>query len=236
MKICAYHGNLYFTEFQNHAYEMISKGFDTILFPISETDATFNLSTFQKFVEHTDSIGMNTMACFWGLYAGEAIRRNMSVEEWMEKVLSIGIRNILIDEPRIFQLDIDDFIDYNLKVNLYCVLADDVFAQLSDEHIKSFPVKMLGVSCYHWTDDWCKIYNRTKSICERLKSLRPDDCFIFIQGFDIKKDREFVPLVVKNEAIKLGIENFGFWSFRANEATGVHKSDDPELIWRLFNL
>lgn len=228
-KIVAYHGNLFFSEFTEHVNEIKERGFDTILFCISETDLFYNMDIFQEFVEYSLSQALACWATYWGLSAGEAICKEGDVEKWLYQVRSIGINDIMIDEPKISE-DISRFIDFPFCEYHLC-LTDDSFHKMSNDEIKNMPVKSLGVSCYHWVTDWMKIMLRTEVIACRLISLRPDDNFIFIQGFDLQYGMEKLPMVVKDVCEWVGIKDFGFWSFRATAATGTKRSVNHAAIW-----
>lgn len=230
MKIVSYHSNLYLPEFKHHVSEIKEKGFDTILFCITETDMLYNLVIFEEFRQHAESRGLKTWATFWGLTAGEAICKECDVYKWLGKVIDIGFENVMIDEPKIGDSIHYIFFEKYKNINFHLCAADDTFGQMSDEEIKEMPVKSIGVSCYHWVKDWTKIYDRTEAISKRLYDLRPDDNFVFLQGFDLPEGYEHMPIICKDICTSNGIVNFGFWSFRAT-ITGTKRSANPELIW-----
>lgn len=229
MTICAYHSNLYFDTFQEHVAEMKSKGFDTILFTITETDLLFNLETFQEFRVYAESQGMETWATFWGLTAGEAICKECNIKKWICAVKGIGFNDVMIDEPKKLS-DIKAFTDHT-GFNFHLCLCDLTFNSLTDKEIINIPVKSIGVSCYHWTTNWYKIKQRSKMIAQRLVLLKPNNNFIFIQGFDILKGMEQLPLVVKQVCEVSGIKDFAFWSFKCTAATASKRPVNHKQIW-----
>lgn len=232
--IVAYHGNLYFDTFVQHVQEIKAKGFNTILFCITETDLRFNLETFQEFREHAQKEGLKCWATFWGLTAGEAITtfddKEDAINKWLIAVKNIGFHNIFIDEPKTLK-DIYFFTDNDL-FDFHLCLTDDGFNKMSDQQIKELPVKSVGVSCYHWIRDWLKIAVRTEIIALRLHKLRPENNFLFIQGFDIPEGMEELPTKVKAIAQVNYINDFGFWSFRCTAATACKRPVNYKSIWK----
>lgn len=229
MRVCSYFGNLYFDAFQLHVEEMKDRGFDTLLLCITETDLLYNLQIFEEFVSYAKKNGMGVWATFWGLTAGEAIIKEGNIEKWLYAVKSIGISEVMIDEPKtkadIYKFTDNDFLNYHL------CLTDDTFWNWSDEDIRVLPVKSLGVSCYHWVTNWGKITTRTAAICKRLLKVRPHDHFIFIQGFDIAEGQELLPQIVKEVAEVTGVNDFGFWGFRCAAATASKRPVNYKSIW-----
>jgi hypothetical protein len=234
MQICSYFGNLYVDALKEHVKEIKAKGFDTILFCITETDMLYNLETFQEFRVIAEIEGMKTWATYWGLFAGEAICKTCDFQDWVDEVSAIGFKNVMIDEPKI-KYDWDGFIAKNKKTSFHLCLSDDQFNKMSDEEIIDMPVKSIGVSNYHWTKDWMKITSRSEAIAKRLNKLRPDDNFVFIQGFDIPEGFETMPLIVKDICDYCGIVNYGFWSFRATQATSSKRPVNHKNIWDSIN-
>lgn len=238
MYLVAYHSNLYFDAFKLHVEEIKSKGFDTVLFCITETDLLYNLETFHEFRVYAESQELNCWATFWGLFAGEAIisdrlKTYTLMSEWSLEIFKIGFRHIMIDEAK----DLS-FVKYwtCLKMfDFHLCLTNDTFNKLSDEEIINLPVKSLGVSNYHWVKDWQKITIRSQRIAARLNRLRPDDNFVFLQGFDIPDGWELIPVVVKEVCEINGIKNFGFWSFRATEGTASKRPVNHKYIWKSIN-
>ena len=232
----AYHSNLYFPEFKNHVQEMKDHGFDTILFCITETDLLYNLIIFKEFREYAQSQGMQCWADYWGFNGvGEAIQRKVSIGYfgWLDEVISVGFNHFMVDEPKENVMEI--FHDLNslyANQNFHLCLSDDIFNSLADEEIKNMPVASIGVSCYMLGHaHHMKHYKRTHDIAARLSDLRPDNNFVFIQGFDLPAGFEDLPMDVKEICESYGITNFGFWAFRANCATGTKRPTNPELIW-----
>lgn len=241
MNLVAYHSNLYFDAFKEHVKEIKAKGFDTVLFCISETDLLYNLKTFEEFRIYAESEGLVTWATFWGLWAGEAVNtienKIEGLHNWVQQVQKISFRNIMIDEPK----DVDIYeLCYGLlpylNINFHLCLTDDTFNKMSDCEISEMPVSSVGVSCYHLGHrDWHKVYTRTEAITKRLHSLRPLDNFIFIQAFDISEGMENIPIAVKEIAESNGIENFCVWSFRATCATSSKRPFNHKLVWGNIN-
>ncbi len=248
MKICSYHSNLYFDSFCQHVAEMKAKGFDVILFCITETDMRFNMEIFTEFKTYAEGEGLECWATFWGLFAGEAVctaneigEKKIYLSRWLEKVINIGFNHIFIDEPK--QASLNEIIhilpgfnnnqqaEGGKEVNFHLCLSDETFNELPDDKIKRLPFKSVGVSCYHWVKDWIKICDRTEAITKRLHLLRPADNFIFLQGFDIPAGWEDIPMMVKEIAEVYGIVNFGFWSFRSTAATGSKRPVNHEKVW-----
>lgn len=229
-KIIAYHGNLFFPEFISHVNEIKERGFDTILFCISETDMLYNMDIFEDFVEYSKFQSLSCWATYWGLTAGEAVCKDCDIEKWLYSVKAIGINDIMIDEPKSIE-NIILFTQFQFCEYHLC-LSDNTFNGMVGDTIRNIQVKSIGVSCYHWVTDWIKIIFRTEAIACRLFELRPTDNFIFVQGFDLKNGWEEVPMVVKAICEEIGIKNFGFWSFRATAATGTKRSENHSIIWR----
>jgi hypothetical protein len=233
--ICSYFGNLFFPEFINHVAEIKAKGFDTILFAITETDILYNLGTFKEFRQYAESEGLNCWATYWGLTAGEAIAVEKDIDKWLNAIWEIGFFHVMIDEPN-EPADIWKFIMHSYRFRFHLCLTDDSFCKMSDEEIKAMPVRSLGLSCYHLGHrDWNKVLARTDEWTARLQNLRPFDNFVFIQAFDIPEGMEQLPKVVKEIAISNGIENFGVWSFRATAGTSSKRPANHEHVWKLLN-
>ncbi|GEO08761.1 hypothetical protein [Segetibacter aerophilus] len=230
MKLISYHSNLYLDTFKEHVEEIKAKGFDTVLFCITETDLFFNLGTFKELREYAEGEGLKTWATFWGLTAGEAICRECDIAKWVHAVKETGFGNVMIDEPKNMQ-SISAFLDFSHLLDFHLCLCDKTFSALSDYELTSLPVRSLGVSCYHWTDNWYKIRKRTAATAERLHWLRPEDNFIFIQGFDIPEGMEKLPEVVKETCEQYLITNFAFWSFKCTAATSSKRPVNHRQIW-----
>ena len=231
MTIISYHGNLYFDAFRHHVVEIKERGFDTILFCITETDLLFNLKIFEEFRLYSEKENLTCWATFWGLTAGEAVCKDGNIKNWLSAIKDIGFRDVFIDEPKSFN-DIDLFIKQDSFFNFHLCLTDDTFFNVTDTEIRDMQVKSLGVSNYHWVKDWNKITIRSQRISQRLNQLRPHDNFIFIQGFDIPEGWELIPLIVKEIGEINGITNFGFWSFRCTAATASKRPVNYEQIWQ----
>ncbi len=237
MIICSYHSNLYFDSFQLHVEEIKDKGFDTILFCITETDLLFNLESLKEFREYAESEGLQCLATFWGLFAGEAVVSTNTIpgkiellQKWIKGVSRTGFTDIFIDEPKLL-LYVEAFLLCNSELNFHLCLTDETFNKVGDGYIKNLPVKSIGVSCYHWVKDWMKITRRTEAIASRLNKLRPKDNFVFLQGFDIPDGWEDIPLIVKEICEAYGIVNFGFWSFRSTAATSSKRPVNYKMVW-----
>jgi hypothetical protein len=229
MKLCAYHSNLYFDSFRSHVKEIKGKGFDTLLFAISETDMLFNLQIFKEFKDFAETEGLRVWATYWGLTAGEAVCKHNDLRQWLAAIRHIGITDVMIDEPK-DKSSIELFFTYAAYFNFHLCLTDDTFNKMSDDDLVKMPVASVGVSCYHWVKDWVKIIGRSEAIAKRLNNLRPDNNFIFLQGFDIPEGWEDIPMKVKSICESNGIVNFGVWSFRAT-VTGTKRSANPGKIW-----
>ncbi len=236
--IIAYHGNLYFDSFVEHVKEIKAKNFTHLLLCITEADFKFNLDTFRGFVIYAEEQGLTVWACFWGLYAGEATISQHDKEgkklltiQWLKAIYSIGISQVLIDEPKNREM-IDYTLSLSNEIDFHICLCDDTFWKLPDEYIKTLPVKSVGVSNYHFIKDWDKIIERSARIASRLNELRPDDNFVFLQAFDIPMGMEDLPMLVKEICELNKITNFAVWSFKATEATSSKRPFNPKLVWK----
>jgi hypothetical protein len=230
-RIVSYFGNLYFDAFQEHVKEIKEKGFNIILFCITETDVLYNLKTFHEFRMYADNEGLQCWCTFWGLTAGEAVCKDGNIDNWLTAVKDEGFNNIFIDEPKSFN-DVLLFTKHKELFQFHLCLTDDTFHKTSDDDIVKIEVNSIGVSCYHWVKDWMKITMRTEHIAKRINRLRPKDNFLFIQGFDIPEGWELIPLIVKEIAEINNIENFGFWSFRCTAATSSKRPFNHKEIWK----
>jgi hypothetical protein len=236
-RIISYMGNLYMDSFMIHIQEMIDKGFNEILFCVSENDIKYNSKILLQFVHYAKIKNMTPVATFWGYTAGEALHKDLSFGDWVYKVLNIGFKDIFIDEPkdeRLYEaLDISYVFAGDCRTHL--CLSEDTFRATSDYDIKSINTSSLGLSNYFWINDADRIEKESFEKSSRLKELRPKDNFVFIQGFDIDPGSEWLPFLVRKSSLLAGIKNFGFWSFRCTEATGCKRPDNYKDIWKRIN-
>lgn len=246
MKIVAYHNNLYLDAFKLHCEEIKSKGFTHILFCIPEHVMLWSMDNIKAMKQHAEREGLKTIANPWGLagiFGGEALSSVNYIDEgskalklfdtWARVVREAGFSTIMLDEPKGYF----DFLIAHVSgfFKVIIVFSDDIFWNVSDQLIQSLAVQSVGVSCYHWIDDKEKVKLRTGNICQRLTDLRPLDNHLWIQGFDLPKKREWIPALVKSTAEEYGINDFGYWSFRASEATSEKRPDNYEKVWNEIN-
>ena len=250
MKICAYYGNLYMEEFKNHVAEIKGHGFDSILFCITETDLLYNLEIFKEFRAYAEVQELGCWANFWGgagVFGGEAISSVVYEKhligavfdlyhKFLKGVMCIGFKHIFIDEPKFKTTsEILDFIQAQVYfgggLHFHACFCDKVFDRLSDEEIRTLPVKSVGLSAYTWNCDQYKVKEKSNRWFKRLSALRPNNCFVFLQGFELKQQNSLSFTEVYHSATKFGITDFGFWSFRGTAGTGCKRCENPELVW-----
>lgn len=254
MKIISYFGNLYLHHFKKDVEEIKDRGFDTIIFCVTHTDLLYSLENIREMKEYAESEGLKTVAGPWGLagiFGGEAIslvnaerdglaETKFLVFEWIQKMIEIGFKNIFLDEPHLGGKDENiDFIKTTIRLfdlyelNFILCLSDDRFDAMTDEEIKGMPVRVFGVSNYFWHNRWEEIEQKSIDRIERLTRLRHDN-LIFIQGFDLPKNRNLLPFLILKICKEKQVKHIGFWGFRCAEATSSKRPDDHQLIWKLI--
>jgi hypothetical protein len=249
MKIISYPNRHDPEDFERyHLPEILQREFDTILFPICEQDWQFNLHNFKEMREIAERAGLDTWAGPWGLcglFAGEAISTYKIDDEgcrvfelWKHDIIAAGFRTIFLDEPS-GDCDPDGLFHWYSRqrqltmpeIKLVTTLADDVFCEMTDEHIRNLPVDSVGLSCYHWTRSTERVIRHTLEWTERLITLRPDDHHVWIQGFDLEAGAEWVPVLTKNLARTMGVRDFGHWAFRATRSVATKTPTNWRQVW-----
>jgi len=165
------------------------------------------------------------------------------LDKWIESVISIGFDTVFLDEPHAgnetLKFITSIYQKYKDLVHFYVCFCDDTFTRLTDKDIIRLPIKNVGLSAYFWTNDDSKIEKTLRIWIARLLKLRPNNHHIWIQGFDLPKGCEHVPVLVYNIAKELGVKNFGFWAYKSAEATSAKRAINYKFVWKqtcnLFN-
>jgi hypothetical protein len=250
MKLIAYAGYQDPYDFKNyHLPEMQDRGFDAILFGVSESQWRYNLDNIREMREHAETSGMDIWAGPWGLsgmFAGEAVSSftpdtdgQVAFELWKQDMTrKAGFGTIFLDEPKI-DGDPDTLWRWfdqqrwttNNGIKIATSLPDDTFRSMTDEQLRTLPVDSLGLSCYHWTDSKIKVIQRSSDWVDRLKRLRPNDCHVWVQLFDLPEDREWIPSTVKAVAELNGVNDHAYWSFRASNNVSSKSAFNWREVW-----
>ena len=232
----------------HHLPEILERNFDTVLFAVCEQTWQYNLNGVKEMRQHAESAGLDTWVGPWGLcnmFGGEAVSTYkcddegaLFLELWKQDVANIGFKTIFLDEPRI---DCDPDVVFEWferqrmttmpEIKLTTTLSDDLYDDMTDEHIQELPVDSLGISCYHWTHDVGKIVERTTRWTRRLVNLRPRDNHVWVQNFDLPAGTEWVPVLTKALARLEGVTDFAHWSFRGSRSVSAKACVNWKQVW-----
>lgn len=253
-KICAYYGNLYRDAYRVHLDEMRHLGFNTVLLCVPEHYIIYHQQAVYDLIFETH---INDMQCWvnpWrvgGIFDGEApfgcLSGNDIIRYWINNI-SCGDGEsqpdaIFWDNPYPFILYlIHEWThlanERGLK-NYVCISADrygiesDKFAKIANLPYvdgigtdpyslgpnDSFDIETVGL--------WAQKLSALGAIYKK-------ETHLWVQGFNIQEGFEDLPIRCVEKIYENGVNNIGFWSFRACEATSLIRPIHYKQVWLKF--
>ena len=254
MNAVAYFGTAYPHHFARDLDEIIAHGFDTVVLCVDEFAWRHALPNMAEMTGMARSRGVGVVANPWrvaGLFSGEATTSlgpgsGAMVEDredlfrlWCRDVVSAGFDHVMLDEPRVD--DVTGFCSRSyrylrsLGARVTACLSDDVFGRLPDEALRTFPCDSLALGVFMWVTDPAEVRGRAHGLVSRLSRAARDATWsrpvVWVQGFDLPDGAEWIPETVHQVSRSAGVTDFGFWAFRACEATTSKRPANWQDVW-----
>ena len=110
---CAYFGVRDLDHARADLDAMARVGFDWVLLPFSQDDATWEVETFRRLAELAERVGLEPVISPWGGddFGGEGVQTSMPTLEWIAHARETGVRTLHIDEPKTAGITIGQVLD-----------------------------------------------------------------------------------------------------------------------------
>ncbi|MFL5641804.1 MAG: hypothetical protein ACJ771_05620 [Chloroflexota bacterium] len=219
---CAYFGVRDQTHFEADLAEMCAAGFDWVLLPMTQDDATRERETFQALVVTARALGFVTVISPWGgdIFGGEGIAGRLSLEEWIGHARATGADILHVDEPRGFPFE--HALDaWGCDERAWLTIQPDRAGEITPSVIAR--VAVVGTDAYD--GDLEARLDATRAF--GVASGRLD--LAWVQAFRIPAGtEEFVGQVT--EALSAMAPIIGVWGWRGSTGRGTLRSDDPMRV------
>jgi hypothetical protein len=221
---CAYFGVRDRAHFEADLAKMSAAGFDWVLLPMTQDDATWECETFNALVSAARALGLVTVVSPWGgdIFGGEGIAGPVSLTEWIDHARATGADILHVDEPRGFP--IEHALDaWSCDERAWLTIQPDRVGEMTPSVISR--VAVLGTDAYDGDLETRIDATRAFGVAAGRLDLA------WVQAFRIPAGGErFVGQVT--EALSDVAPIIGVWGWRGSTGRGTLRSDDPMRVQR----
>lgn len=219
---CAYFGVRDQAHFEADLAKMRTAGFDWVLLPMTQDDATWECDTFSALVATARSLGLVTVISPWGgdIFGGEGIAGPLMLDGWIANARATGADILHVDEPRGFP--IEQALDaWGCDETAWLTIQPDRVAEITPSVVSR--VAVLGTDAYD--GDLQARIDATREFGAAAGRLD----LAWVQAFRIPAGGErFVGHVT--EALSDVAPIIGVWGWRGSTGRGTLRSEDPMRV------
>jgi hypothetical protein len=212
--------------------EIRAAGFEWVVLPMTEQDATYEIDTFEFAVTSARDQGLEPWISPWGVagcFGGEGVTSGMTVSRWLDAALECRPATIMWDEPKIVEALLLGFMDHVRDAGVRnAVVVEPERRPLYDYALSA--ADSAGIDPYF--DTVGQISETARSFVE----LKPNDPHVWVRAFRIAYGTEaFVGEAVAKLAKVPGIGRVGVWGWKGSNASGVLRSARPLVVQQEVN-